>query len=250
VKKLALASIAALVLAALGLGANAAPALAANHAITLTGPSVAAAGQSIVVRTDGVVAPPAEFWDMSWIEVVAISGTVMSDCPADAGSGGVIAEETGGVIITIALRPYANEAGNFSNAVGFTPRVPGPVLICGYLYNEVGYTWAAAATFRLNVGGASSPGGSGSSGAAGPVNVTQPWVTRAGPRIVCHPGTWSNATGAYSYRWLLDRRVTRVTGKKPYAPRRAHGHRVSCRVTASGPDGATTTATSPPLRLR
>jgi hypothetical protein len=96
----------------------------------------------MAIRATGVVAPPEEFWDLSWIEVVEISAGVLPECPLDAGSAGVLAEETGGNILSIALRPYMDEAGNFSNTVGYTPRTPGSFLICGYLYNEVGYTWA------------------------------------------------------------------------------------------------------------
>ena len=251
-KKLALGPIVALV-AALALCASAAPALAANHTITLTGPPTSTVGQPMAIRASGVVAPPEEFWDLSWIEVVEISMKVVPECPPDAPSAGVLAEETGGNILAIALRPYMDEAGNYSNLVGYTPPAPGSFLICGYLYNEVGYT-RAVDELRFEANGSGAGGGSGTGtgpggGTAAPVNVSPPWVSRAGRKLICHPGSWSNAGRAFGYRWMLDNRVTRVTGARPYAPPHANGHTVRCRVTATGPGGKTT-AISRPLRLR
>jgi len=235
---------------------TAAPASAANHVINVSGYSPVPVGQPTVIQLDGVVAPAEEFWDASWIEVVAISGNVISACPADAGSAGGIAEGTGGVIIEIALLPYADAAGNFFNTVGFTPRAVGPVLICAYLYNEVGYTWDASG-IRVEVvgssGGGPPDGGStgGSGGRPSPVNTRKPWVTRTGSRLTCHRGTWTNATSFYTYRWLLDGRLTSVAGPRVRAPLpRARGHRVSCRVVAYGPGGTKAAVDSRPLLLR
>ena len=256
-KRLALAPLAAVAAALALLGVGAAPALAANHVINMTAPATLAVGQPTAIQLEGAVAPPAEFWDASWIAVFAISGNVIPECPADAGSAGTLAEQTGGTIIDIALVPRADEAGNFANTVGYTPRVAGPLLICGYLYNEVGYTWAGA-NLPLNVVGSaagtapgSGPSGAPGSAAAGPVNVGPPWVTRSGRRLVCHPGTWANANGSFAYNWLLDGRPTRVTGARPVSPGPSgRGHRVACRVTAYGPGGTSTAANSRPLRLR
>ena len=257
-KRLALAPLAAIAATLALLSVGAAPVLAANHVINTSAPATLTVGQPTIVKIDGVVAPPAEFWDMSWIAIFAISGNVMPECPADAGSAGNIAEETGGVIIDIALRPNADEAGNFANAVGYTPRVSGPLLICAYLYNESGYTWAGA-NLPLNVVAAATtvgPGSGSTSGgtpgtAAAPVNLKPPWVTRSGRKLVCHPGAWSNVTGSYAYNWLLDGHPTRVTGARPAYPGPAgRGHRVSCRVTAYGPANTSSAVTSRPLRLR
>lgn len=156
-------------------------------------------------RATGVVAPPEEFWDLSWIEVVEISAGVLPECPPDAGSAGVLAEETGGNILSIALRPYMDEAGNFSNTVGYTPRTPGSFLICGYLYNEVGYTWARD-EIHYEATAAGSAGG---------------------------PGTGPGAGGSYSYSWFLDRRLTRVTGARPLAPQASAG--TPCAVASPPP---------------
>src|SRR5262245_2594559 len=102
-------------LAMLGLGATAQPAAAANHVIEMTGPIHIQQGESALIRLNGTVAPPAEWWDPSWIEVVALPGSLMPECPGDAGSAGSIAEETGN-ILAIALNPSTDEAGNFSNS--------------------------------------------------------------------------------------------------------------------------------------
>lgn len=242
------------------LAVGAASASAANHAIDVSGYSPIPVGQPTVIRLDGVVASPEEFWDTSWIEVVVISANVTSTCPADVGSAGSIAVETGGDILEIALRPYVDLAGNFSNSVGYTPSAAGPIVICGYLYNEVGYTWDASG-IRVEVvagpegvspgNGPSAGGGSPAGGKRpGPLNLARPWVTRNGSRLICHPGTWTNATGYYSYRWLLDGRLTGVTGPRPRTPGpRARGHRVSCRVTAYGPAGTRASIRSRPLLL-
>lgn len=249
-KRTALAPLAAVAAALTLLALGAAPAAAANHYIHMSAPNPLTVGQPTVIQIDGVVAPPAEFWDASWIEVVALPGNLMPECPGDADSAGLIAEEAGN-ILAIAMRPNSDEAGNFANAVAVTPSAAGSVMICGYLYNEVGYTWAAA-IMRLDVvapsGGGGGPGGSASGGR--PVNLTRPWVTRSGRRLVCHPGKWSNTSGRFAYSWLLDGSPRKVKGQRPLAPGpSARGHRVSCRVTAYGP-GGTAAATSRQLRLR
>jgi hypothetical protein len=238
-------------LALVGLAAAAQPAAAATHYIHMSAPARIPLGASGVINIDGVVAPPAEFWDASWIEVVALPGTLMPECPGDAGSAGSIAEESGN-ILAIALRPSSDEAGNFANSVSFTARGVGPVMICGYLYNEVGYTWAAA-MLRLEAvaaDGGAGVTGTGTGGAGGrPVSVRRPWVTHSGRRLVCHKGAWSNAR-SYAYNWYIDGSLRRETSPRPIAPVPAYlGHRFSCKVTAYGPGGSTS-AMSPTIRLR
>jgi hypothetical protein len=238
-------------LALLGLAAVAQPAAAATHYIHMSGPARIPLGASGVVNIDGLVAPPAEFWDESWIEVVALPGTLMPECPGDAGSAGSIAEESGN-ILAIALRPNADEAGNFANSVSFAARGVGPVMICGYLYNEVGYTWAAA-MLRLEAvaadGGAGVAGGNTGAPRSGPVSVRRPWVTHSGRRLVCHKGTWAGAR-SYAYNWYVDGSLRRERSARPIAPVPAYlGHRFSCKVTAYG-TGGSTSAMSPTIRLR
>jgi hypothetical protein len=236
--------------ALLGLAVSA-QAAAATHYIHMSSPARIAPGESALIRIDGVVAPPAEFWDESWIEVVALPGTLMPECPGDAGSAGSIAEESGN-ILAIALRPSTDEAGNFANSVSFTARGVGQVMICGYLYNEVGYTWAAA-TLRFEAvapdGGAGVAGGGAGTPGTGPVSVRRPWVTHSGRRLVCHKGAWSSAR-SYAYNWYVDGSLRHETSPRPIAPVPAYlGHRFSCKVTAYGPGGSTS-AMSPTIRLR
>jgi len=238
----------AVVVAALALLSLAAaqPAAAATHYIHMSAPARIPAGASAVINIDGVVAPPAEFWDSSWIEVVALPGTLMPECPGDAGSAGSIAEESGN-ILAIAMRPNTDEAGNFANSVSFMARGVGPVMICGYLYNEVGYTWAAAI---LRLEAVSSDGGAGGTGGAAgqPVSVRRPWVTQSGRRVVCHAGAWRNAR-TFAYSWYVDGTLRRTTSRRPFVPRAYRGHRFACKVTAYGPGGSAS-ATSLTVRLR
>ena len=71
-------------LALLGLAAAAQSPPPRTHSIHMTAPARIPLGQSGLIRINGVVAPPAEFWDESWIEVVALPGTLMPECPGDA----------------------------------------------------------------------------------------------------------------------------------------------------------------------
>lgn len=234
----------------LALAGAAQPALAANHTIEMSSPARIAQGESALIRIDGVVAPPEEFWDESWIEVVALPGDLMPECPGDAGSAGSIAEESGN-ILAIAMRPAADEAGNFANSVSFAARAGvGPVMICGYLYNEVGYTWAAAMLrFEVVAAGATATSGGATGAGHKPVSTRRPWVSYARNRLVCHPGKWTGAQ-AFAYNWILDGSLRRSTSRRPFAPFQAlRGHRVSCKVTAYGPGGSAA-ATSPTIRMR
>jgi hypothetical protein len=234
---------------------------AAEHEINVSGRATLEVGQPTTVQVFGKVAPPAEYWDQTWILAVAIPTSAISGCPEDASSAGAVGEQAG-TILAIAAVPHADESGNFSNVIGFTPSAPGPVLICAYLYNEVGSTWGWAGILPEVVGatGGSTGGtpggprgtvpGSTAPPSGAPVNTGRPWVTSRGRTLVCHPGTWSNATGGYSIRWLFDGRPTRITGPQAVNLRGNRGHKASCRVTAYGSGGSTATALSAPLRLR
>lgn len=232
-----------------------------THEIGLSGFTPIEVGRGTAVKAEGQAAPPGEYLDESWILAVAIPASVMPECPADASSAGATAEQVG-TIMAIAMVPHADANGHFSNTIGYTPLSAGPVLICAYLYNEVGYTWAWSSLHLEVVGGpgaptGASPGGSrggaptGPSSSGAPLNLTLPWVTSAGRNLRCHPGTWSNATGGYSIRWFFDGRATRITGPTAVSLGAGNrGHKVSCRVTAWGPGETHTTVLSPPLRLR
>ena len=113
----------------------------------------------------------------------------MPQCPAAALDGGQVAAGTGGRILAIALRPNLDQAGNFSNVVGYTPTAPGAMLICGYTDDGAGATLATA-TMTLNVKGAERP-----------ANVAAPRVKRSGPG-------WSATRGA----GRATRAATRTAG--------------------------------------
>jgi hypothetical protein len=245
-------------LSLLGLS-GARPAAAATHTLHMTGPVRVVQGEGALIEIEGVVAPPAEYWDMAWLEVVAIPAAVSPLCPADAGSAGSVAEQTG-TILAIALRPNADEAGNFANSVSIKGGAVGGVMVCGYLYNEVGTTLYAEG-MRIEVVPAPSSGGEtrppvsspnpsgGDSATPKPVNLQKPWVSRSGDRVVCHRGGWSNAR-TYLFNWYVDGSLRRTTNQRPYAPLPAYrGHRFSCKVTAYGPGGSAA-ATSSTVQLR
>jgi hypothetical protein len=239
-------------LALVGLAVAAQPAAAATHYIHMSSPARIAQGESALIHIDGVVAPPAEFWDASWIEVVALPGDLLAECPGDADSAGSIAEESGN-ILAIAMRPNADEAGAFSNSVSFAARAgTGEVMICGYLYNEVGTTQAIAMLrFEVVASGATGGGPTGTGTGAGkkPASLRRPWVSYGHNHLLCHPGRWSGAS-SFAYNWILDGSVRRTTKQRPFAPFGAlRGHRISCRVTAYGPGGSAA-ARSPTIRLR
>ncbi|HVY96680.1 MAG TPA: hypothetical protein VHA54_06940 [Solirubrobacterales bacterium] len=246
-------------LSLLGLGL-AQTAVAANHTLHMTGPVRLTQGEAALIQIEGVVAPPAEFWDTAWVEVVAIPAAVSPLCPADASSAGSVAEQSG-TILAIALRPSVDEAGNFANSVAIKGGSVGPVMVCGYLYNEEGTTLYAEG-MRIEVvpaaGGGGEPrtpvsgggpSGGNPGGGAKPVNLQKPWVSRSGDRVVCHRGAWSNAR-TYLFNWYVDDSLRRTTNQRPYAPLPAYlGHRFSCKVTAYGPGGSAS-AMSPTVRLR
>ena len=218
--------------------ALASPALGANYTLNLSAPPDATVGQPLVIQASGVQPPPAEWWSLAWLEVVAIPSSVMPQCPAAALDGGQVAAGTGGRILAIALRPNLDQAGNFSNVVGYTPTAPGAMLICGYTDDGAGATLATA-TMTLNVKGAERP-----------ANVAAPRVKRSAARLVCDPGRWSGNAGGYAYGWLVNgKQRAGATGSSLRVKRALRGRKVQCSVTASNAAGSTT-AVSRALRVR
>jgi hypothetical protein len=244
----------AVVTGLLALGGAANTALgAAPRTLNLSGPTTAVVGQSVIFQVSGKSAPPAEYWDLSWIEVVAISERVLSTCPAGAQEATGIAETTtGGAVLAISMRENKDEAGNFTNQVGATPSAAGGVLICAYTANDVGATLSRAELKLSILGG---PGGGGASPTQGagpgakPKNVKPPRVTRSGRKLVCNPGSWSNGASGYSYRWLVNGKARKsASGPGLRVTRKLRGRKVQCSVTASNAAG-TTTEVSRGLRL-
>jgi hypothetical protein len=258
-KRLARTSICALAAAGGFLAASAAPALAGSYSLDLSAPSTAVVGQPVVVEASGVNPPPSEFWEVSWIDVATISTSVMAACPADEQSGLAVSSRSGGQLLTIAMRPNLDGAGNFYNTMGWVPYAPGQWLVCGYQDDGEGLTLARD-SLLVNVQPAPAapaapsppsgqPAATPPAAAAVPANVKRPRVTRSGRRLVCSPGSWSNANG-YSYSWLVNgKRKARATGRKLRLTRALHGRKVQCSVTASNASGKAS-ALSAPMRVR
>src|SRR3954447_16596410 len=118
--------------AVLALGVTAGPALASTYTLNLSAQPTAAVGERLLLRAYGVNPPPDEYWNSAWMTVVAIPTSVLATCPDAVQDGTSVAENAGGEIITIALRPNLDGVGNFSNLIGFTPWAPGTLLLCAY----------------------------------------------------------------------------------------------------------------------
>jgi hypothetical protein len=74
-------------------------------------PSTAKVGEPQVIRVGGTAVPSAEWWDLSYVEVVAMWADVIPNCPADAQSGAAVAETANGAILAIAMRANVDELG-------------------------------------------------------------------------------------------------------------------------------------------
>jgi hypothetical protein len=216
-------------LPALLLLAIAAPAASASpgFSMSLSGPSSPAViNKPVIVQATIKNPPTSEYEFLTWFDAVLLRPETYSTCPFDSGNANQIAPATGGSILTISQRVNVDANGNASMPLGFTPLVTGPLLVCGYVYNEVGYTLSQASV-TVNV----QP--------AGVAKTAKPRVKRSGRKLTC-----KGARG--SYGWLVDgalkprahRRTLRVT-------RALRGHRVACTITSGG-----STVTSRPITVR
>jgi hypothetical protein len=267
-----------LILAAAGVvvpGVAASPALAATYTLNLSAPPNVVAGQPAIVKAFGIDPPPDEYWNASWIEVVALPASFVSTCPASSQEGASVADGGAGTILAISMRPTQDAAGNFSNQIGFTPWGSGSLLICGYTDDGAGLTLASA-SITLDVQpadptpapGPPAPPPTGNPpvpppptanppapppaapAGAPPANVAKPRVTRSGKALICNPGRWSNHASAYTFGWLVDGQPRRgATGRTLGVTRKLRGHTVRCRVTAFNSTGRGT-ALSQGLAIR
>jgi hypothetical protein len=237
--------------------ASTTPALASTYTVNLDMPSSATVGQPILIHAWGVQPPPDQYWSLAWLEVVEIPTSIAYDCPMSDQDALGIAEMGGGTIISIATRPNLDPEGNFVNTMAYTPYSAGQQLICGYADDGEGLTLARTGA-RLDVAPAPAPpaGGGGSStppppaAVAKPANVKQPRVSRAGKRLICDPGQWSNGGGSYSYKWLVDGKPKKgVSAQRLRLTRSMHRRKVQCSVTTSNQSGSST-ALSRPLKVR
>ena len=236
---------------------SAGPAQAAEgFELMLSGPTAPVAGQPVVVQAIGANPPPVEYPYMVWLSAVVLRPSAVPTCPESKGAANQLATGTGGAILTIAQREEVDELGLFSVPIGLTPLAPGPLLICAYSYNEVGFTLALASLTLDVTSSAPAPPPAPAAPAtpaapaapAVPANVTPPRVSRSGRRLVCSPGTWSNDPSGYAYRWLVDGKPG-TRGRTLRVTRKLRGRRVQCSVTASNAGGGAT-AVSAKLRVK
>jgi hypothetical protein len=91
-------------------------------------------------------------------------------------------------------------------------------------------------------------GVAGSGGGNPPTSLTAPALKPAAPVVGghtrCLPGSWKGAHGL-AYQWLRGGKpIAKATAARYLVAPADGGHALSCRVTATGPDGATATASS------
>jgi hypothetical protein len=234
-----------------GLGPAISPAEAATFSLNLSGPQTLTVGQPIVFQASGTAAPPAEWWNLSWISAVVLDSRVAPTCPASAYDASGMASGTGGRILAISLPPNVDQAGNFSNVIGFTPGGAGTGWICAYMDDGSGNTLARAALSITAQAPGSAPSAPASPApAAKPANVSKPRVKRSHGTLVCKPGRWSGAAGGYGYAWFVGGVPQGgATSHKLKFTRAMRRQRIRCTVTASNAAGSTT-AVSPALIVR
>jgi hypothetical protein len=222
--------------------ASAAPALASTYTIELSAPASAVVGQPIVMTASGIQPPPDQYWATAWIQLASIPAYVMTSCPMADEDGLQVAENAGGEIISIALRPNLDAVGNYANLIGYTPRWAGARILCGYLDDGEGLTLARADGY-LDVTNppAASPT---------PAPTATPRVTRSARRLTCHPGRWSGGASGYAYGWLAgSRQLKGASAARLRVTSRLRGQKVRCSVTVSNAAGSATVL-SRPLRVR
>ena len=217
------------------LGVAASPALAQTYTLNLSGPASATVGHATIMQASGSN-PPDDFFS-SWLDVSAIPTSVLATCPADYLNAAQVARSSyadGGDVVVTAQRENVDAAGNFSFPFGYTPTKAGRFLLCGYTND--GATWThTTASMTVDVSGGSTTGR--------PSNVKKPKLTRAGGKLVCSRGVWSNSPSDYSYSWFVDgRRKKGATGRRLAITRSLRNHAVRCKVKASNAAGSKTAA--------
>jgi hypothetical protein len=224
-----------LVAVALALGAPA-TALADEYSLTISAPAGGAVNQPLLLHGNGHT-PLDHIQYSHWFSAHVIPASVMSTCPSDHYEAWQIAVSTGGAYLTHAQKEKPDANGDFSVPFGLTPWAPGDYIVCAY--SDDGYTnTVARAQHDLHVAGAAPAP---PSAAAKPANTAKPRVKRAGRRLVCTRGSWTNAPTTYAYEWLVDGKPGGAT-RRLSVTRHLRGHKVRCRVTASNAGGSATAA--------
>jgi hypothetical protein len=130
-------------LAAIALGAPAAPALADGFTLDLAPQSEAVVGRPMIVQATGTI-PAASVWAPYWFSLDAIPTTFTTTCPPDRWQGAQFAYGSGGGIVVLSQKEQPDTAGNFTIPVAVTPSAPGSVLLCGYTDDGEATTLATA----------------------------------------------------------------------------------------------------------
>src|SRR5262249_20584155 len=153
----------------------------------------------------------------------------------------------GGAVVVMRQREATDAAGNWTIPVAVTPTSAGPWLLCGYTDDGMGSTLGGG-SFVLDIKPAPTPPAApaappaaalpaaapSAAVAAKPVNTTAPRVRRSGSTLVCDPGRWSSARGAFAFRWSVNgKRKQGANGRKLHVTRALRGRKLACRVTAS-----------------
>jgi hypothetical protein len=140
--------------AAIGLGAQAAPALAGGFSLNLAPQSAAVVGKPLIIQATGTV-PPEDVWFPYWFSLDAIPTAVTTTCPADRWVGVQFAIDNGGAVVVLSQSEKPDSAGNFAIPVAVAPSAPGTVLLCGYT-DDGEATTLAGASLMLDIKSAPS----------------------------------------------------------------------------------------------
>ena len=124
----------------LTLGAAVRPAVAYTVTLDLSGPATGVVGKPMILQASGF----SDYGFLLWVEAAVIPASVVPACPSSHLDGGQVAAHAGGEILAVALRVLPDDAGNYANPIGWTPRGPGQFLICVYVADGYANTYALA----------------------------------------------------------------------------------------------------------
>jgi hypothetical protein len=120
------------------------PAWAADgFSLKLSGPSAAVVGQPVVLTAAGANPTPTDYPYPTYLDVELFRPSVVSTCPSTQSAAAGLAPGTGGAIVAWDVQMNIDASGAFSIPFGFTPAVPGPLLLCGYTAGLAGETLAS-----------------------------------------------------------------------------------------------------------
>jgi hypothetical protein len=135
------------------------PAWAADgFSLKLSGPSAAVVGQPVVLTAAGANPTPTDYPYPTYLDVELFRPSVVSTCPSTQSAAAELAPGTGGAIVSWDTQMNIDASGAFSIPFGFTPAVPGPLLLCGYTAGLAGETLASGSlTVSVGAAGTTQP---------------------------------------------------------------------------------------------